>query len=410
MKLFIFFFCFSFVVCNVNADVFKCIDDSGKPIYKDKECNDNERFSRKFETVELSKKISNIKIDIDDTSPLGKNLILNYSFENNLMDWKVPLGAFWSPSGGKNKSEALIMHVKKPPDDKYIHEVAVEQCVLLGKGDKFELAADFMSLKVPKEPFANRINIIWYESIDCTTGGQFGGYAEPKINVNNWQRVSRNNLVPALGAKAAKIRIVQRGRFSNDGEAIWDNISFMATEIFEQSEKNIVQSKSSRYTLKMGENYVVNGTFNKDISSWRPGLWKLGWLNSRGDITPGVIKVEAISDKGGIGAGAFSQCVNFGENSMFELGASFKRDESSTQKGGGRLRVTWYEKMNCTGRGKTDVKSADPKYVKGWQKLRATGLRAPKGAKSAVIEIIQSVQGNGNFTVYWDDIFFKAIE
>lgn len=392
-----------------HAEFFQCTNQYGETIFKDSPCDENETLNQKIDPASLSKNHSVFKAVIDNSSPLGKNLIRNPAFEDKLIDWVVPLGALWTSNGGVSSSGGLIIQADKPPEDKYIHETVVSQCVVLNGGSKFELTAQFKSSGTPLKVHANRANVIWYEASDCTTGGQWGAYIEPKKFKAGWQNLSRKNLTPALGARAAKITIVQNGRYSNDQQGYWDNFRFFATEIFEQSEEGKNTTVKNEFTLDPGTNHVLNGEFRDGISPWRPS-WKTKWSGIQGDTFPGSARVTAYSTTGSIGKGAFSQCVNIGANSNFELGASFKRDENSTQKGGGRLRLTWKEKQNCQGPGRTTNKSADSQYIAGWQKFRITDLLAPKTAKSATIEIIQTVAGKGEFIAYWDDIYFVAID
>lgn len=396
----------------VHAEFFQCTDENGKTIFKDSVCEADEVMEKKIDPVALENRSNIFVPHVDDSSPLGKNLLKNASFESKLIDWKVPLGALWTNNQGNNRSGGLIIQSEKPPEDKYIHETIVEQCVLLGPGSSFELSADFRLEKVAfgqqaeKQKYSNRVNVIWYESSDCTTGGQYGHYIQPK-NVAGWQTLTRKNITPALHAKAAKITIVQNARTYNGLKSFWDNINFSASEVFQQSGRG--NDKANRkYTLAPGANHLKNGKFKSNLSSWRTGL-ETKWT-STGNKSAGSARTKAHSEKGGMGAGAFSQCVNFGTNKKFELGASVKKDTASTQDGGGRIRVSWNDKENCYGRSKTDNKSADIADISGWQQLQVTDLIAPDDTQSVLIEIIQSVKGPGSFFAFWDDIYFAATE
>jgi len=394
----------------VYADIYKCTNDEGLTIYKDSACGSTDETTKIIKPEVIKKENLHYEIVIDQDSALGKNLLLNADFENKLIDWKVPLGAFWSNNGGVNKSGALILKAPKPPEDKYIHETKVQQCVHLGEGEKFGLYAKFRYIKIPESAYANRANVVWYESTDCTSGGQFGGYIEPKKYVSGWQELRNNYLKPALSAKAALITIKQNSRYSAGGEGIWDNVSFEATEVYTQSKRTLKKtSTQDENTLAKGKNYLLNGSFNKTVEHWRADK-KTTWSGLQGDRSPGSAKVDAMSKTGSIGSSGFSQCVNIGNNVKFILGGSFKRDEGSAQKGDARLRLTWYGGKSCMGRAKTSNKSADPKNISGWQKLEIIDLRPSYNAKSAVIEIIKVVSGKGTFTAYWDDIYFKAVD
>ena len=397
----------SIVMHPVFAEIYQCVNDKGEIIFKDSQCKTNETFMKKIDSRAVK---SYSKPDIQANPLLGKNLLKNSNFENQLVDWHVPLGVSWTRNGGKNGSAGFVIQADKPPQDRYIHETTASQCVLLTEATKFTVSADVHLQGLPEKNTANRINVIWYESANCSTGGQWASYLQPKP-VSGWQHLERKNLTPALGAKAVKITIVQNGRFSSNGKAYWDNVRFYPSEIFKQSltVKNIDTATGKKYTLKPGENYIRNGDFNKNISGWRIG-WKTQWSSLQGDLYPGAAKVTSDSPAGGKGRHAMMQCVNLGTNRKFILGASFKTGAGSSQLGSGRLRLDWHQGLNCSGRSKIDAHWRDPTYIAGWQKLQIKGLQAPANAQSATIEIIQSVKGAGRFIAYWDDIYFIATE
>lgn len=411
MKYVVFLLSFIFLPVLTQANIFQCVDpESGETVFKDKECEDTEVLEKTIELKSESKKVTITPLQSDNSNPLGKNLLRNASFENKLIDWRHPIGALWSKIQGVNNSGGLSIQAEIPPEDKYIHETVVSQCVILGAGEKFQLMAQFKAEKVhsgkyaEKAKFANRVNVIWYESLDCTSGGQFGGYIEPK-NIYGWQSLSGGHLKPAFKAQAAKITIVQKGRYARGYKGYWDNIAFVVSEVFEQSNKQNIKP-DSKYTLPLNENYLKNGGFNTDITSWRG--WKAKW-SYIGNKAPGSSRVTFESKKGGFGTGAMNQCINIGENIKFNFGASVKKDETSTQTGGGRIRISWNDKENCSGRSKTDGNWADIKDTRGWQNLQVNNLIAPSGTQSVHIELIQSIAGSGKFSVFWDDVYFKAV-
>lgn len=405
-----------FLVCLISfstisyAEIFQCTDQSGKTIFKDKECNSDEVLQNKTDAVSTMEKMNVSPAYVDNAQSLGKNLLKNPGFEDKLVDWIMPRGASWSDNKGASTSGGLIIQSEIPPEDEYVHETTASQCVVLGSGTKFQLKAQFKAEKVFRDKyadtakFANRVNVIWYESLDCTTGGQFGWFVEPE-NTYGWQTLSSRELDPAFHAKAAQITIVQKGRYSIGYKGYWDNISFAATEVSDQLNDKVEQPHS-KYTLAPNKNYVKNGGFTYDLAGWRG--WKAKW-SYYGNRLPGSAKVTFESKKT-YGAGALDQCVNIGKNTLFELGASVKKDKKSTQSGGVRIRVSWNEKENCKGRIKGDNKVADIKDVVGWQQLEVNNLIAPVGTHSAHIELIQSIAGPGRFSVYWDDVYFKAIK
>ena len=118
-----------------HATVFECVDAAGRTVYRDARCNADEELKQEIDILALEKKTNMSTPQIDDSGPLGKNLLKNPSFENKLVDWKVPLGAIWSSNQGVHNSGGLIIQAEIPPDDQYIHETTVEQCVPLGPGE-----------------------------------------------------------------------------------------------------------------------------------------------------------------------------------------------------------------------------------------------------------------------------------
>jgi hypothetical protein len=296
-----------------------------------------------------------------------------------------------------------------PPDNELFHETTIEQCVHLLPGEKYQLRAKFKTQTTlteefaEKAKFANRVNVIWYETENCTSGGQFGGWIEAK-NKNGWQELIQTHLVPAFGAKAAKIVVVQNALYARGIRAYWDDIAFYVSEIDNQN--HIDDKIEPTDTQPMYENYVKNASFNQDLSSWH--TYKTKW-SILGRNEPGSAMVSFDSQKGAYGTGALSQCINIGENVKFEYGASVMKDFSSTQTGGARIRVSWNSKRNCTGRSKTDTKHADLEVSEGWQHLVVKNLLVPDATKSVRIEIIQSIAGPGVFSLNWDDVYFKAV-
>lgn len=414
MKPFLLFFTL-FLSTIAHAENFQCITAAGKIIISDTPCQrENVTFSQHVERLieALRLKIKNyLSPEKASSHPKLKlkNLLKNAAFENKLTDWHIPQDVLWSTDKGLQQSSALSIQAIQPPDNKYIYETKVTQCVILGAGSQFKLSAHFFTSTPPLKAHANRANVIWYESTDCSTGGQWGSYIEPDPQQTGWQKLKGRSLTPALGAKAAMISIVQNGRFSAGGIAYWDNINFAATEITSPLEPLVNKTAYDELTLDLGVNYLSNSEFNTTINNWHAPQ-NAAWSESQGESSLGSAKVTVSSSTGSRGEHAISQCVNFGEHRIFKLGASYKKEEESTQTGGGRLRLIWYGQQNCHGAAKIDPNWTDPKNLSGWQKLHISGLTAPKNAHSAKVDIIQSISGAGQFTLYWDNIYFIAIQ
>lgn len=385
---------------NAVADIYKCVDAEGHVVFQPAACSGRSRKAEKIDVDRLLAKQNSIVPPSKSYSVLRRNLLHNAKFEQQLDNWDVKDHVFWFPAGGVNNSGVLQIAAPNAPKDKYIHETIVKQCVPIHDGVKFSLGGYFHHEGRPEKQLANRIRVIWYETLDCTKGGQYGTYVEPR-DVTGWQRLSRENITPALLAKAASVEIIQKGRYVNGAKGYWDKVFLVATEV-----STTTQDKPG-YVLPAGFDFIENGDFRRDLSAWRTRSNSV-WVDYTGHTYTGAIKVTSKSTLGSIGSGAFSQCVNIGASSYFDVGASFKRADTSTQKGGGRLRVTWYEGDDCRGRAKTSNRSADPDDSKGWQTLQLKGLQAPPQSTSVKVELIQSIAGAGEFSAYWDDVYFKT--
>lgn len=153
-------------------------------------------------------------------------------------------------------------------------------------------------------------------------------------------------------------------------------------------------------------NQIQNAQFTTDVTSggWLAGLWGATWVGTEGNTAPGAARVDATSASGSIGAAGITQCTTAAPGT-YDFGGAFKIEPASTQTGGARLRVTWFNGPSCTG-SPTIGDSIDPTNAAGWQPLAVNNTTAPGGTVSVMIELIQSVDGAGTFTAYWDDIYF----
>jgi len=345
---------------------------------------------------------------------IGENVIQNAKFEDQLRHWLFSdEGVFWSPNGGKSKSSALLMHVAAPTQgSRVVHQKWAKQCIALGEtAAKYRLQAHVKySEHRPIKSTANRVHLYWYDSLDCSYGGQYGTYLEPDIDQNGWQSLSKKELKPSLGARAAKIEIVQRQRHSNGSQAIWDNIVLAPTSI-KQSKTVDKNLDHSAYTLVTGQNYLLNSRFDENLDNWRIDSKSDIYLtNNAHDQNGGMLTVKTQSHDRSFGTGAFNQCVNLGDNTRFEFGANALVSPESTQTGGGRLRVTWYEHANCKGRYRAASKHTDiQQNQSGWQTLSVQSIERVSGSKSASVGVTRSINGQGQHIVFWDNMYFKAL-
>lgn len=336
----------------------------------------------------------------------GPNLLVNASFSRDLAGWQVSEDYRWEQAGGDGVGGAISVSAPRPPDDQYIHKSVATQCVRLDGGERFTLEGMVKLDGMPLKPSANRVNLYWYTSDDCSKGGQYGTYLQPR-GIPGWQYDRSPDLKPILGARSARIEIVQRGRFSDGGRAHWDALSLKVIETV-ITELPPAFEEMDKYTRPPGQNYLSNGQFDENIALWRQG-WDLAW-SGRGLDGPGAMKITATSSGGSIGKLGASQCANLGTNKLFEMGASFRRDPQSTQDGGARLRIVWYGELNCRGRVRIGDHDDPGRSSDRWQIMLIKNMTPPPSTLSARVELIQSVAGEGSFSAYWDDVFLRASE
>lgn len=404
---------FGFLSKNEDTDIFsslKGVFDTPEEHYVDKdEVDSDETDTRSNNAYRHSSSVTNPNRALPESNS-STSLLKNGDFEDSLNGWNYQTGVYWSDNGGKEKSGALLINaVEIESDSRIIHSKSVDQCIPLNNGSEFSIAANFRYLDtLPERPSVNRINVYWYDTKNCSRGGQFGSYAEPSLEKHNWQKIFRGSLVPALGAKAARIEIVQSQRGNNNAEAIWDNVSFAITSTLKPMISN--DNGASEYTKLLGENYLPNSSFDNNLQHWwPPQSTRLNW-RYLDNTAEGVMAATLPNDRdGSIGTGSFHQCVNIGTHQRFELGAKVTIAPESTNRGGGRLRPTWFEDLDCKGRHRTSSKHADiDPDNEGWQTLSVTQLTPLHNAKSVRISIIHSIKGRGEHTMLWDDFYFRA--
>lgn len=361
------------------------------------------------------------------TADLGKNILLNGGFDTELRFWNRDEGVRWESSGGVDGSGAAYIHAPLAKKDGYVHEAKVGQCIQIGDAALLYIEAKVRYDTIPQEAYAHRLNYLWFENETCTRGGQYGGYLEPKLK-DGWQTLSATNVKPSLSARSLKIELTQNQRVLSGQltglekaskwiyEALgmayesptpgvyWDDV-LVATTYVRNAELDM--PAASLYTRPVGENYLVNGRFDKEGGGWRLSSDAM-WTGNSGYNSDGAMRTELKSDTG-MGTGVFSQCVNLGEQRQYEMGVMYQREVDSTQSGGGRFRVTWYEEMDCGGAARTDTNHADIQPIDGWQSLEVKKLWRPANARSVNVTMIQSISGAGVYAGYWDDAYFVAV-
>lgn len=382
---------------SVQAEIYHCKDASGATVFSDRECDSHQQLVEHIETVKAENPSPG------ETRLAPSNLVLNPGFENGEAQWVFSQNTNWNKNRGRYTSAGLSIQAAKPPEDKYIHETTVEQCIRLNNADSYMWTAEVRLQGMPLKAHANRANIIWYRSENCSTGGQWGAYLEPKSR-GGWQKLRGRPLTPAMGAKSAKLTLVQNGRFSNAGTAFWDNIEFYP--LGDPARPNSPSSSAEEitfYEYPAGGNILLNGSFSEYLNQWRKSN-AAEWDENTGKQRKGSVRTIVASDKGSLGRGVLSQCVELAKQRQYSLRAYVKVDRSSTQSGGGRLRATWNTKLDCRGQSQIATKHADFNDSLGWQELTVNDLIAPDEAVAVTVELIQRIQGKGLFVVNWDDV------
>lgn len=339
------------------------------------------------------------------------SLLKNGNFERSLEGWGYDTGIFWSDNGGIDEGGALLIN---PPEvvkeSRVINAKGVEQCVSIRAGAIYGIEASFRYLeKLPQRPSVNRIHLTWYDGANCSQGGQYGGYVEPGLEANVWQQLLKRNLSPSLGARSAKIKVEQRQDGSNSAEAIWDNVHFF--EISYQKPAPSSGIGSAVYTKEIGENTVQNPTFDNDINHWSPKRSdRLNWRLVDDVDHNGVMAATLTNTRdSSMGTGSFNQCINIGTHQRYQLGARVRIDLESAQRGGGRLRATWYQGLDCRGASRGARHHADvDRDSRTWQNLQVDDLVPLEGSKSVNIGIVHSIDGKGEHTLLWDNFYFRA--
>lgn len=312
----------------------------------------------------------------------AENLVQNHSFDNGYESWDVELGA-------QVNSGSLLIEGWKPPEDIHVADQKAVQCIPLEKAEEYSVYAKFRQDIVSENPYANRLEVIWKDTQDCSDGGQWGGYLQPAARTG-WQMLGPNNLRPSLNARAVLISINQRDANPDEGAVFWDDI------VFEPARR-----------IKLYENLVANPGFDNTLSDWKWKTWKTRWEADHGHAEPGAAEVEAEATAP---SASFTQCMWIGDRSLFTAAISFRRDYRSASGGNALFRLIWYAEPRCQGASRIAGQSAEARpHDFEWQRLKIDRVRAESSAQSVLIEVIQTARGNGRHVALWDDAYFAAV-
>ena len=367
---------------------------------------------------------------------LHENIIVNGSFAQGGQGWRlepeidVSVPPSPDPDVFANAPASLLMRAQEAPKDGYIHSRNARQCIPIGDARKLQFSGNFLYPDdLPASNYGHRANLIWHYQSDCSGSAQFGAYLEPEIK-NGWQALLIDDLNPALNAQAVEVEITQDQQLSRKDFGIlesvyywllgklgfvgddtlargyWDNLNLQITQLEEPEQPS--NQFDGAPSVPTNRNLLRNGSFDTGLEHWKH--YDSEWSADEGYNAEGAIRITLTSDSGSMGTGVFEQCVNIGYKRQFKMGVSFKADEKSNQTGGGRMRVSWFEEENCQGRHSTDGRHVDPQKIAGWQPLSVPLLEAAPNSRSVSVDAIQTIDGKGKFSAYWDDMYFMAIE
>ena len=333
----------------------------------------------------------------------------NSDFNKGLSHWRAPTRreAFqWIDFEGHKGYGALAVQSIPPSSAKKnrIYQVIMSQCIKLDNGSRYQFSASFKPKGKYQSKHTNRVNLYWYQSDDCKSGGEFGGYLEPVQNQSGWQHIEVER-ERALNAQSVRIEINQSRASANNQVALWDNIELKPIAF--TSKRNTI-SANVQYTKALGVNYLKNPDFNSNIDHWRfTGDTTWARIPSSGS---GAARLALFSSKGGLGTHDFSQCVNLGKHRIYSFGARVLLDPASTQEGGGILRLSWHKYLNCEGPNQAGFNEDRIESVGDWQNLKVNTITAPKNVQSAKVYFTRGINNSGHFAYFIDNVFFKAID
>ncbi|WP_078084767.1 DUF4124 domain-containing protein [Microbulbifer mangrovi] len=392
------------------AALYQCTDVDGHTSFQDTPCA-GQIEERNLDEAALSSRINISGEKGAAIKPRFGNRVFNGDFSQGIEGWsaeKNPHFFQWATSSGLPETGALAVQSTPPehPKERRIYNAELSQCVPLEDGRRYRLSARYQPVGFFKARQTNRINLVWYKSEDCSTGGTFAAYLEPKPSVRGWQQVTRDRLLRNLSAKSAKITVSQSRTSAKGEQAMWDDIALEPLE-FQQTSRSAT-FYDPKFTRPLGANYVFNGNFSQQLNGWQTS-GDTRWTAGEGKGYTGGARLAITSAKGGYGAHTFSQCINIGADRVFSAAADVKVDSRSNQEGGGIFRVSWYEETECKGSSESAHREDNVEYIDGWQRLTISRLEAPPNAQSVKLRMTRGVRDTGSFAFFLDNIELRSI-
>lgn len=375
------------------ADIYKCTLADGTVAFQ-QECP----AASKAEKQNI-KQISNLGFDEESSATLAINdeLLSNGDFETDTSGWKISGAASTLEREGTAGTTALQLNA----DGKEPSKIRLSQCLPTSNVGSVEASA-FIKQEGSATLKDNELRIVWFTSDDCTSGGQYGARLHPTA-APGWQRLMRK-IEPALGANSVMVELEHNNNGKNiePSQALWDEVSLKVVTL----ETSIGGAGS--HSRPLGENHILNANFDNQLKHWT-SVWPLEWQEYGGESVSAGAYTRAQSDFGQKKvADALEQCVDIGQNKVFDAGISFKQDGLSSQSGQAILRLTWFQKAGCQGRQQFGADVAALKTA-GWQSLK-TSLTAPPGAQSLIFRLEQHVDNSGFYGAFWDNAYIIATQ
>ena len=170
-------------------------------------------------------------------------------------------------------------------------------------------------------------------------------------------------------------------------------------------------------TSVAGQNLVVNGAFDSDVSSWMfttPGTFtRSNVLDADGNAPASGSGQLANTSPATFGTSFAGQCITTGVTggNDYDWGAKIRFDTGNVQTATGRANVvvSFYDGSNCSGSnvGGSTTSNFQSSTTNVWVQNEVLGFTAPAGSISAWLTLFTNkVEDTGAITVNFDNVVF----
>lgn len=167
----------------------------------------------------------------------------------------------------------------------------------------------------------------------------------------------------------------------------------------------------------VGQNLVVNGSFDSDVSSWSfttPGTFThSNTLDADGGAPASGSGELANTSPVAFGTSFAGQCITTGivPGNAYDWGARIRFDTGNTQTASGRANVvvSFYDGASCSGNnlGSSTTANMTSSTTDVWQQNEVLAFVAPTGSMSAWLTLFTNkVEDTGTITVNFDNVVF----